>query len=224
MAGGRTRRDLHNAASIKNSSKNLGNSETPGSHEHKPVPPSKREKLKHSLMLLEAALYVAGRPLDLKTLGSILKTRSRKKVQMLARMLIEDYKKRDTALEILELEDNRFVMQLKAEYTPEVRRLAIRPLLSKGPLKTLSYIAYRQPVSQAQVIDVRGHHAYAHLKQLEELNLISREKAGRTKIIRTTSFFADYFGLSHDIRIMKQQIKSMFKGIMGSEVQEKRKP
>ncbi|MCW4053195.1 MAG: SMC-Scp complex subunit ScpB, partial [Candidatus Bathyarchaeota archaeon] len=101
------------------------------------------EKLKRDLALLEAALYVAGRPLDLRTLGSIIKTRSKRKVQRLVSILMEEYKNRETALEILELEDERFVLQLKGEYSPQVQRLAIRPLLSKGPLKTLSYIAYR---------------------------------------------------------------------------------
>lgn len=132
---------------------------------------------------------------------------------MLARTLMMEYKSRNTALEILELEDERFVLQLRAEYTPEVRRLAIRPLLSVGPLKTLSYIAYRQPVPQIQVIDVRGHHAYSHLRQLEELGLILRERAGRTKVIRTTDYFADYFGLSHDLRTMKHQLKSIFEDL-----------
>jgi len=165
---------------------------------------------KHDLALVEAALYVAGRPLDLKTLASVLKTRSKKKAQRLAEKLMETYKFRDTALEILALEDERYVLQLKADYTPEVRRLALRPLLSVGPLKTLSYIAYRQPVPQTQVIDVRGQHAYDHLKQLEDLELIVRERAGRSRVIRTTEFFADYFGLSHDLKTMKQQLKTIF--------------
>lgn len=165
---------------------------------------------KRDLDLLEAALYVAGRPLDLKALASVLKTRSKKKVQRLTQQLIETYQNRDTAIEILSLPDERYVLQLKAEYTPEVRRLALRPLLSVGPLKTLSYIAYRQPVPQTQVIDVRGQHAYNHLKQLEELELISREKAGRSRVIRTTQFFADYFGLNHDLKTMKQQLRSIF--------------
>jgi len=165
---------------------------------------------KRDLALLEAALYVAGRPLDLRTLASVLKTRSKNKVRRLTKTLVEAYKSRETALEILELEDERFVMQLKTEYTPQVRRLAFRPLLSVGPLKTLSYIAYRQPVAQTQVIDVRGHHVYDHLKQLEELDLIARERAGRSKVVRTTEFFADYFGFSHDLKTMKQQLKSVF--------------
>jgi len=175
---------------------------------------------KQDLALLEAALYVAGRPLDLKTLASIIKTRSKSKTRKLARKLMEDYKNRDTALEILELEDERFVLQLKAEYTPKVRKLALRPLLSKGPLKTLSYIAYRQPVPQSHVIDVRGQHAYQHLKQLEDLGLIVREKTGRTRILRTTEFFADYFSLSHDLRTMKKQLKGIFEGLSKSETSE----
>lgn len=171
---------------------------------------SEGTETKQDLALLEAALYVAGRPLDLRTLASVLKTRSKNKVRRLAKTLMETYKSRETALEILELEGERFVMQLKTEYTPQVRRLAFRPLLSVGPLKTLSYIAFRQPVAQTQVIDVRGHHVYDHLKQLEELDLITRERAGRSKVLRTTEFFADYFGLSHDLKTMKQQLKSVF--------------
>ena len=179
------------------------------------------EKLKRDLALLEAALYVAGRPLDLRTLGSIIKTRSKRKVQRLVGILMEEYKTRETALEILELEDKRFVLQLKGEYSPQVQRLAIRPLLSKGPLKTLSYIAYRQPVLQSQVVDVRGHHAYGHLRQLESMGLISRERVGRTRLLRTTGFFADYFGLSHDLRTMKRQLKRVFEDFEKTEVKEK---
>jgi segregation and condensation protein B len=181
----------------------------------------KEEKFTRDLAVLEAALYVAGRPLDLKTLGRLIGTRSKTKVKRVAKALMGKYRNRDTALEILELEGERFVLQLKAEYTPKVRRLATRPLLSRGPLKTLSYIAYRQPVPQLQVIDVRGHHAYGHLKQLENLDLIIRERAGRKKVIRTTEFFADYFGLSHDLRTMKRQLKSIFEDFAKPELEEK---
>ena len=177
------------------------------------------EKFKRDLALLEAALYVAGRPLNLKTLGSVLKTRSKRKVQKLARALVEEYKRRNTALEVLELEDGRFVMQLKAEYTPMVRRISTRPLLPAGPLKTLSYIAYRQPVLQKQVIAVRGSHAYRHIKQLIDAGLVAKERAGRNIVLKTTSYFADYFGLSHDIKTMKKQLKVLFE-TFGSQGQQ----
>jgi len=170
----------------------------------------KEEKTKQELALIEAALYVAGRPLDLNTLGSVIKTRSKRKVRQLARILMKEYASRNSALEILELKDERFVLQLKAEYTPRVRKLVKRPLLSTGPLKTLAYIAYKQPVSQTRVVAVRGRHAYAHIRQLEEMNLISRERSGRSSVLKTTQYFADYFGLSHDIPTMKRQLKKIF--------------
>jgi len=181
---------------------------------------SEQEKFKHDLALIEAALYVAGRPLDLKTLSSLIEPRSKKRAEKLAETLGEDYGKRDTALEILKLDDQRFVLQLKSEYTPRVRRLSLRPLLSIGPLKTLSYIAYRQPVLQSQVIDVRGEHAYGHLKELEDQGLIIRERVGKSRMIRTTEFFADYFGLSHDLRTMKRQLKSAFEDLTKTETIE----
>ena len=181
----------------------------------------KKEKIAHQLALMEAGLYVAGRPLDLNTLASVAGTRSKKKVRKLAQTLAENYKNRDTALEILELEGERFVMQLKTEYTVKVRKLATRPLLSAGPLKTLSYIAFRQPILQTQVIDVRGNHVYGHLKQLEGMELIIREGVGKKRVIKTTQFFADFFGLSHELRTMKRQLKVLFKEVEKPEKETK---
>jgi len=184
----------------------------------------KQEKPTRQLALLEAGLYVAGRPLDLKTLGNITGTRSKKKVRKLAKTLVENYKNRDTAIEVLELEGERFVMQLKTEYTAKVRKLSTRPLLSAGPLKTLSYIAFRQPIFQTKIIDVRGHHSYGHLKQLEEMELIVREGVGRKRVIRTTQFFADFFCLSHELRVMKRQLKTVFQEADKPEVKAEKTP
>jgi segregation and condensation protein B len=170
----------------------------------------KPEEDKETLALLEAALYVAGRPLDLKTLSSIIKTRSKNKTQILSRVLAQRYLEREGALQLLELDDGRFVLQLKPEYSSHVRRLSIRPLLPQSPLRTLAYVAFRQPVAQAHLAAIRGSQVYTHVKELEDLGLITVEKLGRTKILRTTEVYADYFNLSHDIRLMKRQLKSLF--------------
>lgn len=185
---------------------------------------AKKQKFFHQLGLVEAGLYVAGRPLDLRTLASVAGTRSKKKARKLATTLVENYKNRQTALEILELEGERFVMQLKTDYTGKVRKLSTRPLLSAGPLKTLSYIAFRQPILQTQVIDVRGHHSYGHLKQLEDMELIIREGIGKKRLLKTTQFFADFFGLSHDLRTMKRQLKTIFQEVEKPKTEEKPSP
>ena len=175
------------------------------------------EKTKLSLALLEAALYVAGRPLDLNELCSVLKTRSKNNARKLAKMLMKEYASRNTALEILELKDERYVLQLKAEFTPYVKKLVTRPLLSTGPLKTLSYIAYRQPISQKRVVEVRGHHVYGHIRLLKEMGLIAAERSGRSTVLRTTEYFADYFGLSHDVATMKKELKHVFEDFSKQE-------
>ncbi len=162
------------------------------------------------LVLVEAALYVAGRPLDVNELCSVLKTRSKNKIRKLVKKLVQEYAGRHTSLEILELKDERYVLQLKSDFTPLVKKLVNRPLLSTGPLKTLSYIAYRQPVSQKRVIEVRGHHAYGHIKLLKEMGLISGERSGRSSILKTTEYFADYFAFSHDTTTMKKELKNVF--------------
>jgi segregation and condensation protein B len=175
-----------------------------------PLPRTTSKPSKMERDLIEAALYVSGRPLELKTLGSVIGTRSRKRTRAIAKALAEEYACKGDALEILELADDRFVMQLKPGLVSKVKRLAIRPLLTPGPLRTLSYVAIRQPVVQSQVIAVRGPQAYSHIQTLEEVGLVSTERLGRTKIIRTTDVFADYFNLSRDPKLLKRQILSMF--------------
>jgi len=178
------------------------------------------EKMQRDLALLEAALYVAGRPLDLNELCSVLKTRSKNKTKKLAKMLMKEYASRNTALEILELKDERYVLQLKAEFTSHVKKLVTRPLLSTGPLKTLSYIAYRQPISQKRVVEVRGHHVYGHIRLLKEMGLVAAERSGRSTVLRTTEYFADYFGLSHDVATMKKELKHVFEDFSKQETLE----
>ena len=159
--------------------------------------------------LCEAALYVAGRPLDVKTIGSIIGARSEDKIRSIVTKIREKYAKSESPIQVLELPDGRFVMQLKPEYAKHVRKLSNRPLLTAGPLRTLSYIALRQPVPQSRVIAVRGKLAYQHVRQLKEMDLISYEKLGRSKILRTTITFADYFNLNHDPSIMKKELRNV---------------
>ena len=160
--------------------------------------------------LIEGALYVAGKPLDLQTLASVVRLRSEEKVRGLARSIVERYKQSNTPLQVIELQDGRFVMQLKPEYVSAVKKLATRKLLTPGPLKTLSFIAIKQPVTQSYVVRVRGKLAYGHVKQLRDLDLITEAKLGRTKVLRTTRSFSDYFNLSQDNRLMKRQLERLF--------------
>jgi segregation and condensation protein B len=181
------------------------------------IEPSADERTKNQVSLIEAALYVTGKPLDVGVLGSILNLRSEEKIRKLATVLKEKYAQHPGALEVLELSDGRYVMQLRPGYSKSVKRLATRQLLTPGPLKTLSYIALRQPVAQSHVVKVRGNLAYGHVKQLRDMGLISEEKLGRSKVLRTTASFCDYFNLSQDSRLMKKQIQQIIEEMKSAQ-------
>lgn len=87
----------------------------------------------------------------------------------------------------------------------------MRPLLSEGPLRTLAYIAYYQPITQKKVAEARGSQAYYHIRELKRLKWISTEKLGRTKLIRVTEVLADYLDLSHNPEKMRKQLKTMLR-------------
>ena len=170
--------------------------------------PSKKQL---RLTTLEAALYVAGRPLDISRLMQVIGTKSERIAFKLIDELSARVSERGGALEVRCLPGRRVVLQLKQEYNDMVKQLTNRPLLTIGPLKTLSYIAYHQPVEQSQVLIDRGAHVYPQLRLIEDLGLITRDRVeDRNVIIRTTSFFADYFGFSQNPAKSKLELQQIF--------------
>ncbi len=162
------------------------------------------------LLLLEAALYATGKPMDAKELGLFIGLKSQEEIKDLVRKLAQRYREYNSALEIIELEQDRFVLQLKPQYVPKVQRLSIEPRLTRGPLTTLAYIAYNQPVAQSKVVAVRGSHAYHHIRLLEARKLISTQELGKTKILRITDVFLDHFNLSRNRTLMRRQLRALF--------------
>jgi len=170
------------------------------------------------LVKLEAALYVVGRPISIEELADIID-----KAESTTRRLLEElshhYNKRKGALEVVELPRERYVMQLKPELTPKVAKLIPGGLLSFSTLQTLVYVALKQPILQSDLVADRGTHCYDHIKELVEKKFIDAIPEGRTKLLKTTRLFADYFGLDHDKVKLKAQLRFKMKKI-GDEQQE----
>jgi segregation and condensation protein B len=161
---------------------------------------------------LEAALYSAGRPLHIDDLKSVASSKSEKKIRKMVGLLAQRYRSRGGALEVVTHVDGRVSIQLRESYEDMVKQFSNRPLLRVGPLKTLSYIAYHQPVDQRLVIADRGTHVYGHLKIMENMGLIHRERTeDRSFIITTTPFFGDYFGFSQSPDKSKIELKKIFR-------------
>ncbi len=62
-------------------------------------------------------------------------------------------------------------------------------------MRTLSTIAYNQPVLQSELVKTRGPGAYEDVQRLRDLDLISAKRSGQTLELTTTSHFSEYFGI-----------------------------
>jgi segregation and condensation protein B len=155
---------------------------------------------------LEAALYSAGRPLTIEELIKASGTESRTKTLGLMTNLVKKTKSVFKAIEISSLPDGSYVFQLKPEFNTVIRKYASKPLLPTATLKTLSYIAYMQPVSSKRLVEVRGSGVYIHLKLLQHLDYIEHQNVGRLKIYTTTEKFQKYFGIQGDKDLLRQKL------------------
>ncbi len=171
------------------------------------------------IVTLEAALYVAGRPLTITELAAII-GKAESTAEKLLEELEYEYQKRNGALEIVRLPRDRYVMQLKPELTPRVGKLIPGGLLSFATLQTLVYIALKQPILQSELAMQRGTQVYDHIRELVEKKFVEATPQGRSKILRTTTLFADYFGLDHDVVRMKAQLRYKMKQILQQQSAE----
>jgi len=168
----------------------------------------KIENTEEATARIEAALYSAGRPLRIEDIVRASGTESRTKTLELLNIIIKKTKTAFKALEIAILPDGTYVMQLKPEYSSTVKRYASKPVLPNATLKTLSYIAYMQPIASKQLVETRGSGVYAHLKELRQLDYITHQNVGRLKIYTTTEKFQKYFGIKGDVEDLKSRLFS----------------
>ena len=168
----------------------------------------KVEDENESTARIEAALYSAGRPLKIEELIRASGTESRTKTFNILNNLMKKSKSAFKAIEIVTLPDESYVFQLKPEYSSTVKKYASKPVLPKATLKTLSYIAYMQPISSKQLVETRGSGVYSHLKELRQLDYISHQNVGRLRIFSTTEKFQKYFGIQGDVENLKQKLFS----------------
>jgi|SRR5690625_30184 len=115
--------------------------------------------------------------------------------------LIDEYREKDTAFEIVEMNGGfRFMTKpvFQSTLTTYLKQ-AENKKLSKTAMETLSIIAYKQPVTKAVVEQIRGVNCDYTIRRLLERELISivgrAETIGKPLLYGTSDKFMDYFGL-----------------------------
>jgi segregation and condensation protein B len=153
--------------------------------------------------LLEAALFASARPIATEELAVLEPDASPAELQSALEELREHYDVDGHGVELQEIGGGWQILT-RAEYTEAIERaqLAARPArLSGAALETLAIIAYRQPISRAEIEEIRGVMVGSVLKSLHERGLIDvtgrGEGLGRPLLYGTTPVFLEYFALRH---------------------------
>ena len=152
--------------------------------------------------VVEAALLAAARPVPVSELLQMFDEQSRptpKEMRAILEQLTADYEGRGVTIRETA---TGFRFQVRSEFSPEVSRLwPDRPRkYSRALLETLALIAYRQPITRAEIENVRGVSVNPEIvKTLMERNWVRvvghRDVPGHPELLGTTTEFLDYFSL-----------------------------
>lgn len=152
--------------------------------------------------IIEALLFVSESPLNISTIYKVIEKKIGKaKIQTILRKLIEDYCQDSDGLRITKVAGG-YQMTTKPELSNWLRKLyksEKKERLSTPALETLAIIAYKQPITRAEIEQIRGVNTEGVLKTLLEKGLIRisgrKDTIGRPILYNTSRLFLEYFGL-----------------------------
>ena len=167
--------------------------------EKPPEPASSTET--QTKAVLEAMIYVTEEPLTKAQIVNALGV-SPELIDKLLAELVAEYEKPEHGLAIREVAGG-YKMATKAEHHDAVRAFvkSLKPALklSLAALETLAVIAYKQPVTTPEVMEIRGVQGAGVMKTLLERKLIAvsgrKNVIGKPVLYRTTKEFLIQFGL-----------------------------
>ena len=153
---------------------------------------------------IEALLFSSGKKMGLAEISRLCRIKQEDAVPLLNE-LKNDYDSKNSSLLLIDDGDG-WKLTVREEYSKVVRRIVAETELTKSVMETLAVIAWKVPVLQSDIISIRTNKAYDHLVELEKSGFISRSKSGRTKLIKLTDRFFNYFDVKN-AEAMKERFK-----------------
>ena len=151
--------------------------------------------------MIEAAIYITDEPLTADQIATAV-DQPQERVKEILAQLVAEYSAPDRGLAIRELAGG-YKMATKPEHHEAIRRFVknLQPpsKLSTAALETLAVVAYKQPITAPEILEIRGVQGVGVLKTLLDRNLIAA--AGRKNVLgkpimyKTTREFLIHFGL-----------------------------
>ncbi|MDP3766102.1 MAG: SMC-Scp complex subunit ScpB [Nanoarchaeota archaeon] len=165
---------------------------------------------------VEAVLFSTGHRISLDEISRLCRSR---KEDVLAALqeLKKEYDEKQSSLMLVE-EGDFWKFTVRDHFIPMVRKIVTETDLTKSVLETLAVIAFKYPILQSDLIKIRTNKAYDHLTELEAAGYISRQKHGRTNLIKLTGKFFRYFDLTEEkLKYQFKDFDSIAKAIKEKE-------
>jgi segregation and condensation protein B len=150
--------------------------------------------------IVEALIFVADEPITTKLIAEVL-DEDRQSIEAAVEQLRQEYETRESGLQIREIAGG-WQIATRTEFHEDVRKfLRTRPSakLSLASLETLAVIAYKQPVTVPEILEIRGVQSASAIKTLLDKRLIiakgRKETVGRPMQYGTSKEFLLQFGL-----------------------------
>lgn len=149
---------------------------------------------------IEALVFVSGDPVPMKRLEEVLET-AEEQIREAIELLTERYVAAGAGIQVMEVAGG-FQLRTRPQFSNLVNTFLERKrktTLSGPALETLAIIAYKQPITRAEIEAIRGVVVDGVIKSLLDRRLIKvagvKEVPGRPNLYRTTKRFLEYFGI-----------------------------
>src|SRR3989338_649024 len=167
---------------------------------------------------VEAILFYVGHKISLEEIGKLSRSGKEEVLEALKELQAE-YEQKQSSLMLFE-EGDSWKFAVRDHLISVVRKIVTETELTKSVMETFAVIAFKYPVLQADLIKMRTNKAYDHLAELEKSGYISRQKHGRTNLIKLTEKFFKYFDLTEEkLREQFRDFDSIAKAIKEKEAE-----
>ncbi len=159
--------------------------------------------------VIESLVFASSSPVTLKEMAEILGI-NKETVKKIVEDLMKEYTEQNRGIQIIEVAQGyHFATNPEyADYVEKLKKVPRHPPLSQAALETLAIIAYKQPITRAEIEMLRGVRVDSSLATLQERGLIQeagrKDGPGRPILYVTTNKFLRYFGLKdlNDLPVM----------------------
>lgn len=162
--------------------------------------------------MVESILFVSGKRVSIDILKETLKDIDTRRIKNALKALQRWYDENNETLKISE-DNDHWKINVREKYLGVASQIVSDTDFSKATLETLSVIAWKNPILQSEMINIRGNKAYEHIDELLQGGFITKEKTGRSYILKITQKFFDYFDIEGE-----ENIKEVFKKMKEKEV------